>query len=37
MTGSFWWISLIGMVAALLLTWIVLIGALAVIRPREAR
>ncbi|MGW6447359.1 YkvA family protein [Lentzea sp. NPDC055074] len=34
MTGSFWWDLLIGVAAALLLTWVVLLVALAVVRPR---
>ncbi|OXM64229.1 YkvA family protein [Amycolatopsis vastitatis] len=34
MTGSFWWDLLIGVAAALLLAWLVLVAALLVIRPR---
>ena len=34
MTGSFWWDLLIGVAAALLLAWLVLVMALLVIRPR---
>lgn len=34
MTGSFWWDLVIGVVAALLLTWLVLVIALIVVRPR---
>lgn len=34
MTGSFWWDLLIGVAAALLLTWVVLLAALVVVRPR---
>jgi uncharacterized membrane protein YkvA (DUF1232 family) len=34
MTGSPWWDLLIGVVAALLLAWIALIGALVIVRPR---
>ncbi|MDX8051023.1 DUF1232 domain-containing protein [Lentzea sp. BCCO 10_0798] len=34
MTGSFWWDLLIGVAAALLLTWVALIVALVVVRPR---
>jgi uncharacterized membrane protein YkvA (DUF1232 family) len=33
-TGSFWWDLLIGVAAALLLAWLVLVAALLVIRPR---
>jgi uncharacterized membrane protein YkvA (DUF1232 family) len=34
MTGSFWWDLLIGVAAALLLAWLVLVAALLVVRPR---
>jgi uncharacterized membrane protein YkvA (DUF1232 family) len=34
MTGSFWWDVAIGVAAALLLTWIGLVVALLVVRPR---
>ncbi|WP_053732615.1 YkvA family protein [Nocardia sp. NRRL S-836] len=34
MTGSFWWDLLIGVAAALVLTWAALIVALLVVRPR---
>lgn len=34
MTGSFWWDLLIGIAAALLLAWLVLVVVLAVARPR---
>lgn len=34
MTGSSWWDLLIGVAAALLLTWVVLLVALVVVRPR---
>ncbi|NGN94424.1 DUF1232 domain-containing protein [Nocardioides sp. KC13] len=34
MTGSFWWDLAIGIAAALLLTWICLVVALLVVRPR---
>ncbi|MCX2947083.1 YkvA family protein [Lentzea sp. NEAU-D7] len=34
MTGSFWWDLLIGVAAALALTWLALIIALVVVRPR---
>ena len=34
MTGSFWWDLLIGIAAALLLTWVALLVALMVVRPR---
>lgn len=34
MTGSFWWDLLIGVAAALLVAWLVLVVALAVVRPR---
>lgn len=34
MTGSFWWDLLIGIAAALLLTWLALVIALVVARPR---
>lgn len=34
MTGSFWWDLLIGIGAALLLSWIALVAALLVVRPR---
>ena len=34
MTGSFWWDLAIGVAAALLLTWLCLIVALLVVRPR---
>ncbi|MET8764180.1 DUF1232 domain-containing protein [Lentzea sp. NPDC004782] len=34
MTGSFWWDLLIGIGAALLLSWIALVAALLVARPR---
>ncbi|OLF15423.1 YkvA family protein [Actinophytocola xanthii] len=34
MTGSFWWDLLIGVTAALLLTWLVLVLVLLVARPR---
>ena len=34
MTGSFWWDLVIGLAAALVLTWIVLVVTLAVVRPR---
>lgn len=34
MTGSFWWDLVIGVAAALVLTWIVLVVALAIVRPR---
>ncbi|MET9224334.1 DUF1232 domain-containing protein [Lentzea sp. NPDC003310] len=34
MTGSFWWDLLIGVAAALLLTWVALLVALVVVRPR---
>lgn len=34
MTGSSWWDLLIGVTAALLLTWVVLLVALVVVRPR---
>jgi uncharacterized membrane protein YkvA (DUF1232 family) len=34
MTGSFWWDLLIGIGAALLLAWLVLVVALVVARPR---
>jgi uncharacterized membrane protein YkvA (DUF1232 family) len=33
-TGSFWWDLLIGIGAALLLSWIALVAALLVVRPR---
>jgi len=33
-TGSFWWDLLIGVAAALLLAWLVLVAALLVVRPR---
>jgi uncharacterized membrane protein YkvA (DUF1232 family) len=33
-TGSFWWDLLIGVTAALLVAWLVLVVALAVVRPR---
>jgi len=33
-TGSFWWDLVIGLAAALVLTWIVLVVTLAVVRPR---
>ena len=33
MTGSFWWDVAIGMAAALILTWVALIVALAILRP----
>jgi len=33
-TGSFWWDLVIGVAAALVLTWIVLVVALAIVRPR---
>lgn len=34
MTGSFWWDLLIGIAAALLLAWLVLVIVLAIARPR---
>ena len=34
MTGSFWWDLLLGIVAALLLAWLALVGALIIVRPR---
>ncbi|MEV6716686.1 DUF1232 domain-containing protein [Lentzea sp. NPDC051208] len=34
MTGSFWWDLLIGVAVALALTWLALIVALVVVRPR---
>lgn len=34
MTGSFWWDLAIGVAAALLLTWLALVVALVVVRPR---
>ncbi|RDI34903.1 YkvA family protein [Lentzea flaviverrucosa] len=34
MTGSFWWDLLIGVVVALALTWVALVVALVVVRPR---
>ncbi|MET9629895.1 DUF1232 domain-containing protein [Lentzea sp. NPDC006480] len=34
MTGSFWWDLLIGIAVALLVTWLVLVIALVVVRPR---
>ncbi|MEU6781251.1 DUF1232 domain-containing protein [Nonomuraea angiospora] len=34
MTGSWFWDLLIGIVVALLVAWVVLIGALAIVRPR---
>lgn len=34
MTGSFWWDLLIGVTAALLLSWLVLVAALFAARPR---
>jgi uncharacterized membrane protein YkvA (DUF1232 family) len=34
MTGSPWWDLLIGVLAALLVAWIALIGALVIVRPR---
>lgn len=34
MTGSFWWDLLIGIGAALLLSWVALVVALLVVRPR---
>ncbi|MFS8100687.1 DUF1232 domain-containing protein [Lentzea alba] len=34
MTGSFWWDLLIGLAIALLVTWLVLVIALIVVRPR---
>lgn len=34
MTGSWWWDLVIGLAVALLITWLVLIAALAVVRPR---
>ena len=34
MTGSFWWDLLLGVAAALLLTWVALVVALVVLRPR---
>ncbi|MFD9701067.1 YkvA family protein [Lentzea sp. NPDC059081] len=34
MTGSFWWDLLIGVATALALTWVVLVVALVVVRPR---
>ncbi|NBH01728.1 DUF1232 domain-containing protein [Amycolatopsis sp. SID8362] len=34
MTGSFWWDLLIGVGAALLLAWLILVVALVIIRPR---
>ena len=34
MTGSFWWDLLIGIAAALLLAWLMLIVALVIVRPR---
>ncbi len=34
MTGSFWWDLLIGVVAALAVTWAALVVALVVVRPR---
>jgi uncharacterized membrane protein YkvA (DUF1232 family) len=33
-TGSFWWDLLLGLVAALLLAWLVLVVALIIVRPR---
>jgi uncharacterized membrane protein YkvA (DUF1232 family) len=33
-TGSFWWDLVIGVAAALLLTWLALVIALAILRPR---
>jgi uncharacterized membrane protein YkvA (DUF1232 family) len=33
-TGSFWWDLLLGIVAALLLAWLALVGALIIVRPR---
>lgn len=34
MTGSWWWDLVIGLAVALLVTWVVLLVALAVVRPR---
>lgn len=34
MTGSFWWDLLIGVAVALVLTWLALVVALVVVRPR---
>ncbi|MDT7783474.1 MAG: hypothetical protein QOF58_1893 [Pseudonocardiales bacterium] len=34
MTGSFWWDLLIGAAVALLVTWLILVIALVVVRPR---
>lgn len=34
MTGSFWWDLVIGLAAALLLTWLALVVALLIARPR---
>ncbi|ANN16869.1 hypothetical protein SD37_15240 [Amycolatopsis orientalis] len=34
MTGSWWWDLVIGVGAALLLTWVVLVVVLAIVRPR---
>lgn len=34
MTGSFWWDLLIGVAVALALTWVALVVALVVVRPR---
>ena len=34
MTGSFWWDLVIGVVSALLLAWLALVIALAILRPR---
>lgn len=34
MTGSFWWDLIIGLAAAVLLAWLVLVVALAIARPR---
>ena len=35
MTGSYWWDLVIGLAAALVLAWIVLVVALVIVRPRS--
>ncbi|MFI5510429.1 YkvA family protein [Mycobacterium sp. NPDC051804] len=35
MTGSFWWNVVIGLAAALVLSWIALVIALVIVRPRS--
>ena len=35
MTGSFWWDLVIGLAAALVLAWVVLVIALVIVRPRS--